>query len=814
MANGSTTLARIQGRGLVETAPVGMTEMEGAGFSPAGALQKGLSPDSAKMAGTPPAKVNAIRMAMQDVGSRRLGALREMAAPQLAADTRATSDIVRQASVFGRLDNIMSDYITTSLTAAFNSSILAAENTQAKFKSTIFPDNKVAQEKLLNAIANINNNIGTDADVNIINNALGPDGLGVPDRISLKGDTSAKTNATIIANNFFENLTPEQMQKAFGEAVAKASESTKVGNFLASNDADTFALAQPGLVPPGTASEEASDYLRDLLLAIVPGADDDAKEAALNKMDLKQLIAALQTWREQNFQDVTAYQKTLADPSASPAQQQLALENLRRLGQVGVLAADVKIGDIDAQMRDGDKLKIGTATNYQEFDIASFFKEPEKLAQLKSWLDKPDTAPETLRPWIEGNRDAIQNKVAELSPDLQKLSDTVKENMKAVNLPVGLKLDDETSEYFFGDLNKPTIAAKVVPEKYKLLQDPNTGTAMLNLLTSLKNIGAKNVGLDGKVLFDSLTADQMKTILTTNGVQRYIDNIVRQKQVKDFVAADITEANFANTFRLLVSDNLQLDDAGTSISRLANRDLTEFASIFEQAGLRDLLAGGKLNINIIKDKLKEFSNADTNSLISGTGFTALKDYLTNKVMGGIRDALARPQIKKIPSSNKARDELFRKEKNERLPSDILAEKENLRNTIGGENHTKWTAYNTLNTQLAQAQRDAQAEAARIAKPSGDANYYRQVLDDIMRQKVAPIQTKRDAALAVWNESQARFDAANNDWNSYRDNLPQHEKDYRDRFDVWFDEYTGKLDKENEDTQAKYTRLSNIIGGMG
>lgn len=791
MANGSTTLARIQGRGLVETAPVGIAEMEGAGFSPAGALQKGLSPDSAKMAGTPPAKVNAIRMAMQDVGSRRLGALREMAAPQFAADTRATSDIARQASVFGRLDNAMSDYITTSLTAAFNLSILAEGNTQAKLKSTIFPGNKVAQDKLLNAIANINNNKGTDADVKIINDALGPDGLGVPDRISLKGDTSAKTNATTIANNFFENLTPEQMQKAFGDAVAKASASTKVGNFLASNDADTFALAQPGLVPEGTASDKASDYLRDLLLAIVPGADAAAKEAALNAMDLKQLTTALQTWREQNFQDVTAYQKTLADPSASPAQQQLALENLRRLGQVGVLAADVKIGDIDAQMRDGDKLKIGTATNYQEFDIASFFKEPEKLAQLKGWLDKPDTAPETLRPWIEGNRDALQNKIGELSPDLQKLSDTVKENMKAVNLPVGLKLDDETSEYFFGDLNKPTIAAKVVPEKYKLLQDPTTGPAMLNLLTSLKNISQKGVGLDGKVLFDSLTADQMKTILTTNGVQRYIDNIVRQKQVKDFVAADITEANFANTFRLLVSDNLQLDDAGISISRLANRDLSQFTEIFKRAGLNNLLVGGKLNINTIKDKLKEFANGDANSLISGDGMTALKDYLNNQVMGKIRDSLARvPREPEPPQSN-----------GEEMPFEFHQNGEYKQTPAQRRKSLEWdlSPLSGLSFSIGKARKD---------------------LDEHNKEEPLNWLGGKDKDWTKWKQEQERLEAILGPLEEQRrqterdlNDLPNWTARRQSSYEKWREKEVAKRDEKDAEYQRIYNNFANLLGGL-
>jgi len=800
MADGSSTLARIQGQGLVETTTKD-AELGGAALAvtPAGAEMQGRGPDSVKMAGTQPSKVNALRVAMQDVGSRRLGALREMARPELKEDARVS--VLRNASVLGRIDESMSAYINKTLQAAFTQNILAKENQGAKLKSTVYSKEDTKRNSLLVSIAKLNSTTATGVDldnaIKIINDALASVGAGA---VKLTKDTPPSTNAQLIATNLFENLTPEQMTKGFADSVAKAKKSIQIDDFLKSDDAKLFAEGN------GLTNTEA---LKALIASIVP------KDSDLSKMELGDLTSAIQTWRQENFKDVSEYQKTLADPGASYAQRQLALENLRRLGKVGVLAADQKVGDLDAQMQDGDVVNIDN----EQFEISEFFTAPEKLAQLKGWLDKPATAPASLKTWIETNRDAIQNKVNEISPDLQKLANTVETNMQTLKLPDNVQLDSGTAEFFFGDLTKPTIAAKTVPDKYKLLQDATTGPVMITLLNRLKTIGN---GLDGKLMFKNLTVDQLKTIVNTGSVEQYVDNAIKQKRALDFLAnlpapapaeakastaQTIDEKTFANSFRLLLSDRgLNLEDAGISISRLAGKNLGEFADIFKQAGLSDLLAEGKLNITTLKAKIKDFADGDANSLISGDTFNTLKEYLNNKVMGGIRNALSQPTLnpdwKKMPGSAKERDSLFQKSKNERNPKDVLAEKENLRNTIGGENHNNWEDYKNK----------------RNAYPS-EAAFFRNTPTEYRDSSVYldrySVQIEAHAAAEKkWEESQARFDAANNDWNSYRDNLPQTEKDYRDRFNAWFDEYQSTMNTDNDNLQKRYTRLSNIIGGMG
>ena len=777
MANGSTTLARIQGQGLVETAPTGTAEMASAGFTPAGALQKGLSPDAAKMAGTPPAKVNAIRMAMQDVGSRRLSALREMAAPQLEADAR-TQGIARQASVLGRLDETMSAYINTQLTAAFNQSILKAGNTDARLKGTVYAGDATKQAALTTAVANINKGQGTDADVKTVNDALAA--VNSTQRVSLAGDTGALTNAQIIANNLFENLTPEQMQKAFGEAVAKANASTLVGSFLQSSDADTFAKGQ-GIATEGM--ENPSDALEALLSTIVP---DKQK---LSSMKLGDLTDAIKTWREENFKDVAEYQKTLTDPSATPAQFQLALENLRRLGKVGVIAADAKVGDLDAQMRDGDTINI----DGQQFDIASFFTEPEKLAELKGWLNKPDTAPASLRPWIEGNRDAIQTKVNELNPDLQKLSETVKENMKAVELPENVQLDSATAEYFFGDLTKPTIAAKTVPEKYQLLKDVTTGPAMVTLLNRLKTIGN---GLDGKQMFNTLSVDQLKKIISNNGVERYINNAIKQKQTKDFTTQSFDESNFAGNFRMLLSDdNLGMDDAGQSLARLMNRDLSLYVDVFKNAGLEkppiNLLVNGKLNVNVIKEKLKEFAASNTDSLISGDGFTALKDFLNNKIMGNIRNSLARIPTAPEPPQSKGAEmpEAFHKGGQYKQTPD--QRKRDLELTLSPISGTSFW--------IAKLEKELKAH---------NENEPRNWLGG------------KDKGWTAWKQQQERIQEQLNPYLNEREearkqleDLPNWTIRRQQDYEKWREKEVAKRDQKNEEYRQRYTEFTNILGGL-
>lgn len=771
MANGSTTLARIQGQGLVETAPVGMTGIQGAGMTPAGAAAKGMTPDAAKMAGTPPAKVNAIRVAMQDVGSKRLGALREVAQADLKEDARVK--VAQQASVMGRLDETMATYINKQLQDSFNASILNKANEFASIKPTVKDAAKVQT-----SVANILAGKGTDEDIANVNTAIKDSGA--TGQVSLTKDTSPLTNATLIANTLFTNLTGEQMVEQFGKAVAEANKNTDISDFLASADAETFAKAE-GLAAEGDTDPAAA--LQSIISSIVPEGSD------LTKMKLGDLTDAIQTWKQQNFKDVSEYQKTLQDPNASRAQQQMALENLRNLGKVGVIAADAKIGDLDAQMRDGDQVTI----DGQQFEISEFFTEPEKLSELKGWLDRPETAPDSLKRWIEGNRDAIENKIKDLNPDLEQLSNTVQSNMEAVKLPDNVQLPKETADFFFGEsLLKPTIAAKSVPEKYELLKDPANGPVMANLLGRLKTIGN---GLDGRKMFDALSVDQLKTIISTNGVERYINNAIMQKQVKDFSEKNIDETNFAGSFRLLLGENLGMDDAGASLARLANKDLSAYTDIFKNAGLlnppNNILVNGRLNISLLKDKLKEFANRDANSLISGDGFTALKDYLNNKIMGNIRNSLSRIPTAAEPPQSKGAE----------MPIEFHKDGPYKQTPDQRRKSLEWdlSPLSGLSYNIARLEKELKAH---------NENEPRNWLGG------------KDKGWTEWKQKQERLQAELNPHIAKRDetrreleDLPNWTLRRQSAYESWREKELATRDQKNEQYRQTYTTFTNILGGL-
>ena len=782
MANGSSTLARIQGRGLVETTTTA-AEQTGAQLAttPAGAMEQGRGPDSAKMAGTPPAKVNALRVAMQDVGSRRLGAIRDIAKQDIEADQRVTG-IRQKASVLGRLDETMATYINKQLEKEFTNRLVPAG---ATLKEGVYTDDKEKRDALSAAIgkiiANTTDKPVTDADIKVVNDALASVGAGA---IKLTKDTSAQINAQLIASNLYDNMTPDQMSQAFGKAVTEANTNTTLDKFLATDSADTLAQAE-GLAD--------SDELTALLKSILPKGSD------LSNMRLGDVTAAIQQWKQEEFKDVTTYQQTLADPTASPAQRQLALENLRRLGKVGVLALDQKVGDLDAQMQDGDTVMLGD----QSFEISEFFEKPEALAQLKGWLDKPDTAPTSLKGWIEANRDAIQTKVNELSPDLQDLSNKVEANLKNLSIDENWKPADQIMEEFFGDLTKPSLDNKLSTlsaddqAKFKLLQDANTGPAMNELLTTLSknSFALSGTGLKGIDIYKNLTAVDLQQIAKT-GVQPFIQNVIAQKRAKDFVAQPANIETAGSEVRQFL-ELIGIPDTGLTFSRLAsNKNLNEFQDIFNQAGLGDLLAGGQFNIQGLKDKVKQLGltteTKPSASILNGSNLKTMREYFST-TLGKLRKAIASPPLKTTGTA-KENDAKFRKVPGSQHPEDIAYQLEQ-----------DWGERSMFNRIELNKATKARAEWARNnpepitwygGKDKGWSEWD-------WNRKWHDEQVSR-----LENEPQ---EVANR-VSDLRTN-PKYMADYRKRFDAWFNTEVENMNKDNKTIQEKYTKLSDIIGGL-
>lgn len=776
MANGSSTLARIQGRGLVETTTTA-AEQTGAQLAttPAGAMEQGRGPDSAKMAGTPPAKVNALRVAMQDVGSRRLEAIRDVAKEDIAADQRVTG-IRQKASVLGRLDETMATYINTQLQAAFTANLIPKG---ATLKDSIYKDNQQQRADLSAAVGKILAGTATDADIATVNAALPKN-----EQIKLDKDTSANTNAAIIANNLYDNMTPAQMQAAFGTAVTAANANTTLEKFLVDPAADTLAQSE-GLAD--------SDELTVLLKSILP------KDADLSKMRLGDVTAAIQKWKEDEFKDVTTYQQTLSDPMASKAQRDLAAENLRRLGKIGVLALDQKVGNLDAQMQDGDTVMLGD----QSFEISEFFEKPEALAQLKGWLDKPDTAPASLKGWIEANRDAIQNKVNELSPDLQDLSNKVEANLKNLSIDENWKPADQIMEEFFGDLTKPSLDNKFSTlsaddqAKFKLLQDANTGPVINELLTTLSknSFALSGTGLKGVDIYKNLTAADLQQIAKT-GVKPFIQNVIAQKRAKDFVAQPANIETAGGEVRQFL-EFIGIPDTGSSFSRLAsNQNLGEFQDIFNQAGLGDLLADGKFNIQGLKDKVKQLGltteTKPSATVLDGSNLKTMREYFST-TLGKLRKAIASPPLKTTGTA-KENDAKFRKVPGSQHPEDVAYQLEQ-----------DWGERSMFNRIELNKATKARAEWARNnpepitwygGKDKGWSEWD-------WNRKWHDEQVSR-----LENEPQ---EVANR-VSDLRTN-PKYMADYRKRFDAWFNTEVENMNKDNKTIQEKYTKLSDIIGGL-
>lgn len=637
MAESSRTLARIQGQGLVETTTRDV-EIGGSmlASTPAGAMEQARGPDSAKMAGTAAAKTNALRVAIQDVGSQRLSALREMAKPDMTMDQRVAG--IQKVGVLSKLDEAYSVFIDRTLQASFTDTILKKENQGATLKAGI-AETKEDRDKLLAAIGNINTGNARDDDVKLVNGYL-KDIPGATE-ISLSSDVGALTNAQTIANNLFESLTGEQMAKAFGDAVAGANAKIQVDEFLASTDASAFAEAQ------GFTDIAA---FTSLLTSILP------EGARLGDLSLADLRREIQNWKQEEFKDVTEYQRVLQDPNSSQAQLDLATDNLRRLGKVGVFAIEQKVGNLDAQMQDGDTVSIDN----EVFKIEEFFTDPSKLAELQGWLGNPDSAPPTLKAWIESNRDAILNKIKDLTPDFKEMATKAAANLKAVELAPNVNINQQVVEEFFGaDLFTPTLAAKTfasddMQTKYNMLQDKDTGPAIADLLQRLSGSSATLVGsgLDGKDIFGKLTTADLNAIIK-DGVPRFINNLLASNAAKNFSSVTTVFTGNDLTAKIIdVFSDLGMDDTGILIGQLAAQpNLNKFKELFAKDSLlrQYINSDGSFNTQKVKDTLSTFGNSSYTAMANNsTKIALIKDIgaLTNAMR-----AVPAPQEQVIDSSS-------------------------------------------------------------------------------------------------------------------------------------------------------------------
>lgn len=284
------------------------------------------------------------------------------------------------------------------------------------------------------------------------------------------------------------------------------------------DDATTLAqkLAETGIYDQATAEDikNAMDKIaldtKELKVKDLDTADldfDKASTAAvlgldvedLDNMTLGEVKSQLAAYRSNTFTNVDELREVLDNPFSSQAQKDFARKRLAELGAVGVTSFEQKANNLQAQMEEGDTVKVGD----KQVKVEEIMTDPTLRATIATALDSPEELdklrkvdPE-LADWIVKNQEALKDIKDELTAGLG-------------NLAVNIK---DQKDYYDG--LPPDALDKLVPG-WRNASDSTLDTIRTDNVTNLKTVG---LVLNGSLAKDDkgndipLTADQRSLAL-------------------------------------------------------------------------------------------------------------------------------------------------------------------------------------------------------------------------------------------------------------------------------------------------------------
>lgn len=213
------------------------------------------------------------------------------------------------------------------------------------------------------------------------------------------------------------------------------------------DDATTLAqkLAETGIYDQATAEDikDAMDKIaestKELKVKDLEKEDldfDKASAAAvlgldiedLDNMTLGEVKSQLAAYRSNTFTNVDELREVLDNPFSSQSQKDFARKRLAELGAVGVTSFEQKANNLQAQMEEGDTVKVGD----KQVKVEEIMTDPTLRATIATALDSPEELaklrkvdPE-LADWVVKNQEALKDIKDELTAGLGNLAANLK----------------------------------------------------------------------------------------------------------------------------------------------------------------------------------------------------------------------------------------------------------------------------------------------------------------------------------------------------------------------------------------------------
>ena len=474
-----TRLAKIGGI-LQETSTEELARQEGlpsAPTSPLGAAGIGASQDMAKMSGTGAQ----IRATIRETLKERTDVMDVMGEAERGASrgrfqVQQIQQQLQTLGGLGSLDNRVAEMVRARITASEQPVAGLANKVDDKaLETTIKQANPLLTgEELTNAISTAKTALESlRSDTSVTNVVAVLKSLGISATIN---ESASDLAQKLAATGVYDQATTEDIKDAM-DKIALDTKDIKVKDFVdAEGKAD---------LPFDKASAAA-----------VLGLDVED----LDNMTLGEVKSQLAAYRSNTFTNVDELREVLDSPFSSQSQKDFARKRLAELGAVGVTSFEQKANNLQAQMEEGDTVKVGD----KQVKVEEIMTDPTLRATIATALDSPEELDKLrkvdaeLADWVVKNQEALKDIKDELTAGLGDLAANLK-NIKD----------------YYADA-PPDALDKLVPG-WRDATDADLDTLKADQITNLMTIGQV---LNGSLVKDAkgkdipLSSEQRNMALT------------------------------------------------------------------------------------------------------------------------------------------------------------------------------------------------------------------------------------------------------------------------------------------------------------
>ena len=470
-----TRLAKIGGI-LQETSTEELARQEGlpsAPTSPLGAAGIGASQDMAKMSGTGAQ----IRATIRETLKERTDVMDVMGEAERGASrgrfqVQQIQQQLQTLGGLGSLDNRVAELVRARITASeqpvaglTNEVNAKALEDTIKLANPLLKDNdlKNAVDKAKEGFESLRTNTSQSGVVALLNS------IGIEATINDDATTLAQKLAE---TGIYDQATAEDIKDAM-DKIALDTKDIKVKD-LQKDDLDF---------------DKAS-------AAAVLGLDVED----LDNMTLGEVKSQLAAYRSSTFTNIDELREVLDNPFSSQSQKDFARKRLAELGAVGVTSFEQKANNLQAQMEEGDTVKVGD----KYIPVEQIMTDPTLRATIAAALDSPEElaklakSDSALADWVKKNAGALKDIKDELTAGLGDLAANLKEQKD-----------------YYADA-PPDALDKLVPG-WRNATDADLDKLKADQITNLKTVGQV---LNGSLVEDDkgndipLSSDQRNMALT------------------------------------------------------------------------------------------------------------------------------------------------------------------------------------------------------------------------------------------------------------------------------------------------------------